>query len=320
MKRTIESFILTLALLLAILSRANAEIETQTAVRVKSYLKIDSTESIRLSQLIEMKSVNLTVYDQLDKISLGSAPALGEQRIYSSKMIAQALRSTPELARHKFIIPNEVKVENRGYELNEEAVETDLLNSFKEQCTDCDLSLKRIALPILPVELKNKPWRVEADSRLPKGQFTNKLFVKKDSGEEVLFWVSGQLEIKKLVPVLNRSLHMGQRISSEDFRWEWRDVTLATDGFPQEKSIEGQKMRLTANAGDILFFQMMAREKAVARGEVVRAHVGAGEWQVSLEAVTEQDGYVGDTVNLRNRSTNKMISGEVIARGEVQIR
>ncbi len=320
MRRTIESFILTTALLLAVLSRANAEIETQAPVRIKAYLKIDSSPSVRLSQLVEMKQVSMTVYDQLDKISLGSAPALGEQRIYSSSVIAQALRSTTELASLKFVIPNEVKVENRGYELNEEVVKSDLLNVWKDQCADCELSIKRIALPVLPADLKDRPWRLETDGRLPKGNFSSKFFVSKASGEEVLFWLSGQLEIKKLVPVLNRALQMGQRIGGEDYRWEWRDVTMATDGFPSEKNIEGQKMRLTANAGDILFFQTIAREKAVARGEVVRVHVGESEWQVSLEAVTEQDGYVGDTVNLRNRSTNRVISGEVIARGEVRIR
>ncbi|MEK6555749.1 MAG: flagellar basal body P-ring formation chaperone FlgA, partial [Bdellovibrionota bacterium] len=266
------------------------------------------------------KQVSMTVYDQLDKISLGSAPALGEQRIYSSSVIAQALRSTTELASLKFVIPNEVKVDNRGYELNEEVVKSDLLNVWKDQCADCELSIKRIALPVLPADLKDRPWRLETDGRLPKGNFSSKFFVSKASGEEVLFWLSGQLEIKKLVPVLNRALQMGQRIGGEDYRWEWRDVTMATDGFPSEKNIEGQKMRLTANAGDILFFQTIAREKAVARGEVVRVHVGESEWQVSLEAVTEQDGYVGDTVNLRNRSTNRVISGEVIARGEVRIR
>ncbi|MEK6555902.1 MAG: hypothetical protein AABZ31_11710, partial [Bdellovibrionota bacterium] len=83
MRRTIESFILTTALLLAVLSRANAEIETQAPVRIKAYLKIDSSPSGRLSQLVEMKQVSMTVYDQLDKISLGSAPALGAQRLYS---------------------------------------------------------------------------------------------------------------------------------------------------------------------------------------------------------------------------------------------
>ena len=320
MRVAIESFILTLALILSVLSQAKADISTLEPIRVKPYLKIDSTDQVRLSQLIDMKKVSLALYDQLDQIHLGSAPAVGEQRIYSSKVIAMALRGSSEAQKNKFVIPNEVKVENRGYELSEESIRQDLLADWKGLCADCELSIKRLSLPLLPTELKNKPWALEGDGRLPKGHFTQKILVKKENGSDAIFWLSGQLEIKKLVPVLNRSMQMGHRISKEDYRWEWRDVTFATDGVPNDKMIEGQKMRLSVNANEILFHQMIDREKAVQRGEVVRAYVGEGEWQVTLEAVTEQDGYVGDTVNLRNRQSNRLISGEVVARGEVKIR
>lgn len=323
MRRTIESFILTLALFLAILSRADASVGEET-LRLRSYVKVEEAGAVRLSQLVDVpagykfpKSFDPSV---LDAVTLGSGPALGEQRIYSSKIIAQAIRSNNELTKLKFVIPNQVKVENRGYELAEDLVKNELLDSWKASCTDCQIEMKRLQLPILPADLKNKPWRIEISNQVPKGNFSQRLFVSAENGQESTFWISGQIAIRKLAPVLNRALQFGQRIEKGDYRWEWRDVTFATDGFPDEKSIEGQKMQLTANSGDILFYRMMAREKAVQRGEVVRVQVGEGQWQVSLEAVTEQDGYVGDTVNLRNRQTNRMISGVVVSRGEVVIK
>jgi flagella basal body P-ring formation protein FlgA len=253
------------------------------------------------------------------EVVLGSAPALGEQRVFTSKAIAQVVRTVPELKQMNLVIPNQVVVENRGYELSEEAVSNDLTARFKSMCADCEVTLRSLQLPILPPELKNRPWAIESDTRLPKGNFTNKLLVTKADGQKGIFWLTGQVVIRKLVPVAARSLTFGQRIDEDDFRWEWRDVTLATDGIPEEKGLMGQKMRLPIAAGEIIFSGQIEREKAVHRGEVVQVSTGETQWQVTLDAVTEQDGYVGDTVNVRNRQTNKVLSAQVVGRGQVAI-
>jgi flagella basal body P-ring formation protein FlgA len=73
------------------------------------------------------------------------------------------------------------------------------------------------------------------------------------------------------------------------------------------------------NAGDIVWRGSLVREKAIQRGELVRVVSGEGNWSVSVQAKTEQDGFLGDTVNLRNVQTNKLISGRVIGRGEVEV-
>lgn len=332
MKLALESIILTGALLMGIVSHVRAEVAAQpptstiqgttakTPIRLKSYLKIDDQDRITLAQIVDRNSVSAQVYKIMEGVSLGSAPGLGEQTVFSSKVLAEAMRSEPTLSKVFAIIPSKLTVENRGFEFTEDAVKTELLEKWKTACLDCELSIKRMGLPVLPAELKNHAWSVEADSQLPKGHFNVKLFVKRDNGTEALYWVNGQVEVRKLVPVLTRSLMSGVRLENEDFKWEWRDITMASDGFPNENAIVGQKLRLSTQAGAILYFQNLAREKAIQRGEIVRAIVGEGTWQVSLEAITETDGYIGDIINLKNRQSNKLLSGEVVARGEVKIR
>lgn len=330
MKLFLESLILTCALLMGALSHVHAEAtaaasatsiaKAKAPIRLKSYFKIETGEKMTLAQLVERNDVSPAAYKRMENVTLGSAPEVGEQRIFSSKVLAEAMRADSELAKIDAIIPNKVTVENRGFILNEDAVKEELLEKWKTACVECELSIKRLGLPMLPKELENKAWAIEADSQVPKGHFTVKLFVKRDNGSEALYWINGKVEVRKLVPVLTRSLLSGQRLANEDFRWEWRDITMAQDGFPNENSIVGQKLRLSTQAGQILYFQNLAREKAIHRGEVVRAIVGEGTWQVSLEAVTESDGYIGDMINLKNRQSNKLLSGEVIGRGEVKIR
>lgn len=332
MKLALESIILTGALLMGIVSHVRAEVATQpptstiqgttakTPIRLKSYLKIDDQDRITLAQIVDRNSVSPQIYKIMEGVSLGSAPGVGEQTVFSSKVLAEAMRSDAALSKVFAIIPSKLTVENRGFEFTEDAVKTELLEKWKTACLECELSIKRMGLPVLPAELKNHAWSVEADSQLPKGHFNVKLFVKRDNGTEALYWVNGQVEVRKLVPVLTRSLMSGVRLENEDFKWEWRDITMASDGFPNENAIVGQKLRLSTQAGSILYFQNLAREKAIQRGEIVRAIVGEGTWQVSLEAITETDGYIGDIINLKNRQSNKLLSGEVVARGEVKIR
>lgn len=291
----------------------------KAVLKVKSYLKIDSGEKIFLNQLIDAANLSPEVFKEISQITLGSAPALGEQRIFTNKAIAQAARSANSLRTASLVIPNQVVVENRGYELSEEALGNELLARWKSLCGECDVVMKSIHVPILPPHLKDRPWNLEHEARLPKGTFASKLLVTQLNGTQSIFWVNGQMAIRKLVPVATRALAFGQRLAEEDFRWEWREVTQATDGVPNEKAIVGQMLRLPVQMGDILFLEKLEREKAVRRGEVVQVVTGEEAWQVTLDAVTEQDGYVGDVVNVRNRQSNKIVSAEVIARGKVAV-
>jgi flagella basal body P-ring formation protein FlgA len=51
----------------------------------------------------------------------------------------------------------------------------------------------------------------------------------------------------------------------------------------------------------------------------VKVITGDKDWNISMSAKTEQDGFIGDTVSVRNLQTNKLISGRVIGRGEVEV-
>ena len=52
----------------------------------------------------------------------------------------------------------------------------------------------------------------------------------------------------------------------------------------------------------------------------MKVFVGEGNWQVTLQAQTQQDGYVGDIVTVKNLKTKKLISGEVVGINEVALK
>lgn len=289
-------------------------------LKVKAYSRVFETTQITLGDVVESSNLNLDTIKQLKKIILGDAPKLGEERIYSNSAIAAALRQSKINKNWKLQIPHQIKINNKGFELDRESVEAELLSSWQNVCLECQWSIKSVQIPLLPKNLINQKWTIEADNKIPRGSFARKLTVLSDEGVENVFWINGQIEIKKKVPVLLRSVSMNARLTEEDFELVLRDVTLATDSVPSIKEIVGQKVKFSMYANDIIWSNSLMREKAVQRGDVVKVFIGDSNWQVSTQGVTEQDGFIGDTVNVRNLQTRRVITGRVVGGGEVEVR
>jgi flagella basal body P-ring formation protein FlgA len=268
---------------------------------------------------VDHEGLEPDVEAQLRTISLGDAPKLGEQRIFTNRAVAEAVRNNQLASSLGFQIPHKVVVENRGYEVSDETIRQELTARWKSLCTDCEIVIKNLQLPVISPDFANTPWFIENDEKIPHGYFAQKLIFARTDGRPAIYWVNGQLELRRKVPVLSHSVPGGVRLNSDDYQFEWKDVTYATDTAPDAAQIVGQQTRTMMNAGEIVWRGSLVREKAVLHGEIVRVVVGAGSWQISMQAKTEQDGFIGDTVNMRNLQTNKIISGRVTGRGEVEV-
>jgi flagella basal body P-ring formation protein FlgA len=291
-------------------------------VNVRPYNRVFENAKVSLLDVVDRESIDSLTQEQLAAVVLGDAPKMGEQRVYSNTAIADAIRGVSGKKTWSVKIPRQVVVDNRGYQIDQETVEKELLQRWQKACEDCRLRITALRLPAVPEWVQASPWDLPSDerSRLPRGHFSQKLMATGASGQPQIFWINGTLEVTKRVPVLNRSTPLGTRITEEDFTFEWRDVTQATDTTPEAKEIVGQQTKFSMNANDVIWRGSLVREKAVRRGEMVRVITAESGWEVTLQARTEQDGFVGDTVNLKNLQTNKMITGRVTAAGEVEIR
>lgn len=289
-------------------------------IRVRPYSRVFSTQDVSLFSVIEQEGLSKDVEKKLANIKLGDAPQVGEQRVYTNKAIAEAIRLSAIKKTWLIQIPHQVIVENKGFEVDRETISKQLVSSWTQYCNECKFNITTLQMPNMPKENMQFPWTLSVDPRLPRGNFSAKLVVNGSESRVLTYWVNGQVEIQKRVPVLVRSTPMNTRLTEEDFKMDWRNITSATDSSPTSEMIIGQKTKYSMNADDIIWSGSLIREKAVQRGEIVKVMVGDDNWNVSIQAQTEQDGYVGDTVNLKNIQTNRMITGRVIANGKVELK
>jgi flagella basal body P-ring formation protein FlgA len=289
-------------------------------LRVRAYTKLNKAENVTLLDVVEADRLSTDAQKILKNVVLGDAPKEGEQRVYSTKHIADSLRTGLGRRFSGVKIPNQVVVANRGYEIDAEILKAELLSRWQIACDECRFVFQNIKLPVMSADYKGFPWRIEFSTQMPKGSFSEKLWVERSSNDRQLFWLTGQVQTLRKVPVATKALLPGMRIMPSDIKYDWRDTTFATDGIVDEKNIIGQEVRFAVSANDIVWARAVQRERAVRRGDIVKVFVGEGNWQVTLEAQTQQDGYVGDIVTVKNLQTKKLMSGEVVGVNEVALK
>jgi flagella basal body P-ring formation protein FlgA len=128
------------------------------------------------------------------------------------------------------------------------------------------------------------------------------------------------------IAVAQVSLMPNQPISESDVVFESRFLDFDADS-PREDQILGKSVRSAKRAGTILSLRDMATparsrmEIAVRRREPVTVTVRRGAVVVKMQGVeAQQQGRIGDLIQLRNPITRVSMSGVITGNGEVELR
>lgn len=299
--------------------------KAESRLEVRNYIAIADQIQITMKDIARFEALNPVDEKNLSEIVVTNAPKLGEKKSITSRELITLLKSKSENlkgwngSKIKMQIPTTVRIENVGASIDENKLKSDLLAAWQKMCADCQFNIKQIQTPKIDPKHQNLAWQLKAVS-LPRSSFSTAIEILGEEGHaNPMYWVNGSVEMLKKVPVATRAIYFAERIELGDFKWEWRDVSLAQDGIPLAGELAGKRLRGSVRAGDILWRASIEKEKALTRGESVRVLVGEPTWQVSLTALAEQDGFIGDTVKVKNPKTSKILSGVVTAKGEVSV-
>ena len=209
--------------------------------------------------------------------------------------------------------PIKMIIERVSKNYSEQSVREVLLESWQKLCANCRLNIEQLSIPILASP--DISWSLGSLDKLPKGSFSVPITI----ASKQTLWVTGVLKNEQLVPVTKRSMNAGERFGDQDTKMEWREISFYVDSTPTEKEMIGKKLRQTLRAGDVVLSNMIEREKAVLRGEPVQVVVRQDGWSVTMLATSEQDGFVGDRIRLKNNKSNKEIVATITGKAEAQV-
>lgn len=300
--------------------------EGRPHIAVKAEVSINEERTLSLGDLTDISGFSPSSKEKIQQFQLGKTPDLGTQQTFTSNFISGVLRQAlenidPSEKQGVLIkIPPKILVMNQVPVANSKNIEHKLRAHWEKLCAECRFVVVNLITPPIPEILKNQPWLLKFTDNIPRGQIAIPLEVQNPEGVSRLFWVRGQVQVQKEVPVTSRAMSFGERIDQADIKFEWRDVTFAYDSAPDRDQVIGRKINRSLRTNEILLSGVLEKERALKRGDVVRVVVGGENWSVMSNAIAEEDGFIGDTVRVRSDKTKKTMTGVVQGDGEVTVR
>ena len=303
---------------LALLPESQAEV-----VRVNRLTSVQDQADLYLIDILDTKNMSESVRLAIQDVKITNAPKAGERRILSSRSLSKVLRKhLSEIKKSSdltFKIPNEIVIENSGNELNKDSAEKRLRIRWQSFCAECRFEFDLLNLPRLGPKVNVGSWQIGQVKDLPKGSFTYPLIVTDRDGKQLKYWIQGQARVFRKVPVSTRHLAFGQTILAEDVKLAERDVTYAFDEPARLSEIQGQLIKRTMPAGHVVWVGSVERPRAVRRGQPVRVVLQEEGWALSLQGIAQEAGRIGEDITVRNPRSNKLLTGRIVADGEVVV-
>jgi flagella basal body P-ring formation protein FlgA len=196
--------------------------------------------------------------------------------------------------------------------ISSEEIERKILNFLSARCSDCEYNLTLKPMP----EIYTREWELDFDQMTAKGGL---LLPVRDPSNQTLKWISGQIRISRLTPVVTRMISQGERLSSTDLQLTMTDITFAKDNSLRIEDIEGQIAARTLAVGTVVWASDIRKEPATKKGQMVKGLMGNESFEISVNMEAQENGFIGDIVKVKNLENNKYFSGQVVEKGVVKL-
>jgi flagella basal body P-ring formation protein FlgA len=131
--------------------------------------------------------------------------------------------------------------------------------------------------------------------------------------------VPAQVAIYRQIPLAQRDIARGEQISQDHITTGLVNISSIRQTFlPDENTIIGKEAKRNISMGEPFKTSLLDAPTAVRRGEMVTLESMAGSIKVSSTGTALADGRVGQSIRVRNNSSERIISGVVMSQGLVQ--
>lgn len=254
-------------------------------------------------------------------LDLGHAPEAGAtRRITGAAILAQLRDEGLDEDRIRYSIPTSVRVRRAHQEVDPEEIRQAIHRRVREFLPEGD-ELDAVELPPrLRVPLGDFAIRVSAPE--PKGRHEHHTEVEIEQAGRVVARGQARVRISSRGPVViaRKPVARGAPITGDDVRVEQRAMrgmpsSLLTD--PGEAI--GRFARVSIAAGTILTGRHIDAPLLVERGDLVRVAIETDGMRLTVPAEALDSASLGERVRLKNRSSGRELTAEVIAHGKARV-
>lgn len=283
-----------------------------------SEAEVSNTAVISVFQVAEMKNLSGVAFSEIAKMPLVESVEEQESVLLSGEEVSKKLRELVKRSEvlkkinPSFLIPSEIRIQIRKDGVSKAEVERSVKNLTSERCHPCTVKVQVNSVPAV----KGFSWNIDWDQEIKSGSF---MIPVRESRGFSNKWITGTLRVFKNVPVARKLIRFNERIQAEDIEVFEADITYLKEDAPESSQVVGLLANRTLAPKTPVLLSDLKREPAARRGQIVKALVGDQEFEVSIQASVEENGFIGDVIKIKNPETQKSMSAIVVDKGVVKV-
>lgn len=278
-----------------------------------------------LGQLAAIAGPDDARIDELRSIRIGHAPLPGQTRTISRDYILMRLRqSGHDPATFVITAPDSVILERRAVTVSSADMEMMVREyvTANPPYTGADMTITAVRVPddvVLPTGDIRHEIQYQSPGR-PSGTLPVNIFFHVDGTRSKRVMATVSVVLMKDVPVTRHPIARYQAIQPEDLVMQTMDVTALPDNtiFSFEE-IAGQRARRSIGPQRILREDQIEFPPAVMRGDRVSIVAESAGLRVTALGEVQNNGKIGERVQVVNLDSNKTLSARVIDARTVQV-
>lgn len=296
-----------------------AKASARPEISISNIVEVSQRQKLRLGDIAIIKGGDVQLVKQINKLVLreDARGILLSQHIESAEVLKKLKNEMDQNATFRkvnpsFKVPSIINVNFSKSLISSEEIERKILNFLSARCSDCEYNLTLQPIP----QLNTREWELDFDQMTAKGGL---LLPMRDPSSQTLKWISGQIRISKLTPVVTRMISQGERLSAGDLQLNMTDVTFAKDNVLRVEDIDGQLAARTLSVGTVVWSSDIRKEPATKKGQMVKGLMGNENFEISVNMEAQENGFIRDIVKVKNLENNKYFSGQVVEKGVVKL-
>ena len=293
-------------------------------INLKEEASIRSAE-ILLKDIADLNGLDRDVIERLSKISLGASPELGSVKTLSRHQINESIQAAiGPLCDIQFseVAAVQIRMKGRPVDTNEIA---NLLKSYIVKTTpwkDSEIEIRSIGnlngveLPPDGAELRFS----QTPAVLGRRSITA-LFEIVQAGKTLrCFWIAAETTVHADAWTAVKKIQPGQMVEAGDFVKRSTSIKdLRTTYVRTLDEVVGKIARRSFSPGDLIVREAFADPFLIKRGETVQIRLQRNGVMLTSQARAEQDGRLGQMIQVRNLDYSTVLKAQVTGRSQVML-
>lgn len=261
--------------------------------------------------------------NQIGQLVVAVAPPLGKSKELQTASVITSLRNRPEVADVDWQGSPTITVQRKTQTLSQQQL-IDIITTYIDENSAQLPKAETRFIPIhAPQEVTVAPgklsWKVTPSKPgiLGSNTFTITLLVDgKQAGTHV---VRGKLEVMADVVTATAMLQKGDILTESNVILQSQDIGSLDKPFMTTNEVIGKQLARTVSAGTALKPDHLVLPPIIKEGEMVKILARKGTMQLSASGLAKTDGRLGESIGVKNISSNKMIHARVAGPGTVTV-